>query len=159
MPAILERLIPDPAKRGARTIAPALQELEAGAEVPDWGPGTPVFRVAVLDPPHALVYLSLRARSRRWTWPEVERPLPPDTMAFSWALIVEDTGQDRSRLHVRLRATSGRGRISPLFRFAGGLVDYATLVVLFAGLRERLGPAAPSARSAGSGRPDRPCVP
>jgi hypothetical protein len=149
MPGCLEWSIPDPAKRGARAIVPGLQGLAVGAEVPDWGPGAPVFRVDVLDPPHALVYRSLRQRSRGWTWPETERPLPPDAMAFSWALIVEDAGQDHSRLHVRLRATSGRGRISPLFRFGGGLVDYATLFVLFAGLRERLGQAAPSTRSAG----------
>ena len=149
MPASLEWLIPDPAKRGARTIVPELQALEVGAEVPDWGPGAPVFLVEVLDPPCALVYRSLRQRSKGWTWPQTERPLPPDAMAFSWALIIEDAGQDRSRLHVRLRATSGRGRISPLFRFGGGLVDYATLVVLFAGLRERLAQAAPSTWSAG----------
>jgi len=138
LPAPLERLIWKRDKRGARLILPELQGLEVGDRVPDWGPGAPLFEVATLDPPHALVYHSMRQRSRGWTWPEPPDPLPTDALALSWALILDDLEEGRSRLHIRMRAAWGKGSISPWLSALGGLVDYLTIVVLFAGLKERL---------------------
>jgi hypothetical protein len=138
LPASVERFVSNRDKRGARRILPELQGLAVGDRVPDWGPGTPLFEVATLDPPHALVYLSVRQRSRGWTWPEPTEPVPADALALSWALVLDDFGEGRSRLHIRLRAASREGSISPWLSVLGGLVDYVTIVVLFAGLRERL---------------------
>jgi len=153
LPAALEWLVWNPDKRGARTIVPELQGLAVGDRVPDWGPGTPLFEVAALDLPHALVYHSLRQRSAGWSWPEPAAPLPADVFELSWALILDDAGPGRSRLHIRLRAASGRGRISPLLATFGGLIDYLTVAVLFAGLKERLGQGGASSESGcGTGR-------
>lgn len=62
LPAWLERLVPR-GRRALRHLDPAFQSLAVGDEVPDWGPGVdPVLRVAEIRPPHALVYVSERAR-------------------------------------------------------------------------------------------------
>jgi hypothetical protein len=140
LPAWAERLVWAREKRGARRIVPELQALALGDAVPDWGPGDPVFRVAALDPPHALVYHSLRQRSNQWRWPEPDTPRPPDCLELSWALVLAPQPGGSARLHVRLRVTGvGRaGRAKPLIELGGGLIDYVTMVLLFSGLRERL---------------------
>lgn len=137
LPAWAERFVWARDKRGARRIVPELQSLAVGDAVPDWGPGDPVFRVAALDPPHALVYHSLRQRSNHWRWPEPDTPRPPDCLELSWALVLAPLPGGRACLHVRLRA-AGVGRGKPLIELGGGLIDYATIVLLFSGLRERL---------------------
>ncbi|MBA3339119.1 MAG: hypothetical protein H0T54_05130 [Geodermatophilaceae bacterium] len=130
------------ARRGLRIIDPTLLDLTVGERVPDWGPGDPQFEVAIVEPEHALVYRSLRQKSRNWMWPEREDPLPDDVLALSWALVVTPVDQARSRLHLRLRMRTARER-SPAM-FFGGLLDWVTVALLFTGLRERL--AAPSPR-------------
>jgi len=137
LPAWAERFVWAEDKRGARRIVPELQGLAVGDAVPDWGPGDPVFRVASLDPPHALVYHSLRQRSNQWRSPEQNTPRPPDCLELSWALVLAPLPGGRARLHIRLRA-AGVGRTRPLIELGGGLIDYATIVLLFSGLRERL---------------------
>jgi hypothetical protein len=137
LPAWAERFVWARDKRGARRIVPELQGLAVGDEVPDWGPGDPVFRVAQLDPAHALVYHSLRQRSNRWRWPEPDTPRPPDCLEFSWGLVLAPLPGGGARLHIRLRA-AGVGRARQLIELGGGLIDYATIVLLFSGLRERL---------------------
>lgn len=57
-------------RRGFRTVDPSLLDLVPGQRVPDWGPGDPQFEVAQIEPEQALVYLSLRQKSRNWTWPD-----------------------------------------------------------------------------------------
>lgn len=138
MPATLERLVVWPrSKRAATRISPEWLSLKVGDFVPDWGPGDPQFRVESIDPPHALVYLSRRDRTRGWAWPADEAD--PGAMAFSWALILDDAGAGRSRLHVRLRGRLGpRGPLRPLMLVLGGLLDYLTIVLMFAGLRQRV---------------------
>ena len=147
MPFWLERLIVwPPRKRGARGIVGELQSLQPGDLVPDWGPGDPSFKVMELEPPRALVYLSLRDRSRNWSWPP-DDAFPAEGMAFSWALILEATGAGSCRLHIRLRGGFGtRGRLRPLLMALGGLVDYLTIVVLFAGLKQRVARSWPRVR-------------
>ena len=139
MPRWLERLVVwPPRKRSARRIVAEFQALAVGESVPDWGPGNPSFRVTELDPPRALVYLSLRDRGHNWTWPSDERP-SSDVMAFSWALILDEIDAERCRLHIRLRGRFGRrGRLRPVLTPLGGLADYLTIVVMFAGLKERV---------------------
>ena len=138
LPAWAERFVWAREKRGARRVVAALQELAVGDVVPDWGPGDPVFKVATLEPPRALVYHSIRQRSNGWRWPEPDAPRPPDAFEFSWALVVEPAAGERSRLHVRLRAATPGGRSRPLLELGGGLIDYLTIELMVRGLRERL---------------------
>ncbi len=139
MPSWLERLaVWPPEKRSAKRIVDELQSLQAGDSVPDWGPGDPSFKVIELAPPRALVYLSLRDRGRNWTWPTDDRP-PSEVMAFSWALVLDEIDAERCRLHIRLRGRFGkRGRLRPLLVALGGLADYLTIIVMFAGLKQRV---------------------
>ncbi|MBA3278696.1 MAG: hypothetical protein H0U22_08260 [Geodermatophilaceae bacterium] len=128
-----------PGRRGLRTIEPSLLNVQVGERVPDWGPGDPQFEVAVVEVEHALVYLSLRQKSRNWTWPDRTDPLPDDVLALSWALVLSPVDDVHTRLHLRLRMRRARER-SPLM-FLGGLFDWVTVALLFAGLRERVGNA------------------
>jgi hypothetical protein len=139
-PRELERLIVwPPRKRSATRIVESLQSLAPGDLVADWGPGDPRFKVVALDPPHALVYLSLRDRSRNWSWPPDEGR-SAEVLAFSWALILDELDDGSCRLQIRLRGRSGRRRRRPrpLLMPLGGLLDYLTIVVLFAGLKQRV---------------------
>jgi hypothetical protein len=140
MPAWLEPLIVRrPETKSATQIVQEFQRLAVGEAIPDYGPGDPIFKVMEIDPPEALVYLTIRQRSRNWTWPEPDDPLPGDALALSWALVLEDLGGSRSRLHVRLRGGRGRrGRFMWLVGPVFGVIDYVTIVVMFAGLKERL---------------------
>ena len=139
MPGWLERVVVwPPRKRSATRIVNELQSLQPGDFVPDWGPGNPSFNVIELDPPRALVYLSLRDRSRNWSWPIDDGPRS-DLMAFSWALVLDEIDADNSRLHIRLRGRFGkRGRLRPVSMPLGGLLDYLTIIVMFAGLKQRV---------------------
>jgi len=125
-------------RRGFRTVDPSLLDLLPGQRVPDWGPGDPQFEVVQIEPEQALVYLSLRQKSRNWTWPDPSDSLPEDVLAFSWALVLRPVDEAHCRLHLRLRMRTARGR-SPAM-FFGGLFDWVTVALLFAGLRERVGP-------------------
>lgn len=129
-------------RRSLRAIDPGLLSLTPGQRVPDWGPGDPLFEVASIESEQALVYLSLRQKSRNWTWPDRTDPLPGDVLALSWALVLTPATATSSRLHLRLRLRTARGR-SPLMGL-GGLFDWVTVALLFAGLRERVtGPNSP----------------
>jgi len=152
MPHRLERLIVWPAKkRSATRIVEELQSLREGDYVPDWGPGDPSFKVITLEPPRALVYLSLRDRANGWRWPSVAEP-PSGVVAFSWALVLDEIDAERCRLHIRLRGRLGKKRpLRPFVATLGGLLDYLTVIVLFAGLKERVADTSnrPAVRSQG----------
>ena len=60
-PRRLERVLP---KRGLRRIEPSLQQVAVGDDIPDWGPGEPVFR-AVRRRRAERARLALVARSRQ----------------------------------------------------------------------------------------------
>jgi hypothetical protein len=134
LPGWFERLIP-PGRRAARRLQPQFQDLAVGRDVPDWGPGIPVFRVAILEPPNVLVYLSLRERGRDWGWPADESSA--GVLRLSWALVLEPDG-DGSLLRIRLRVRRGRNRWGWLVRSVGGFFDWLTIVGLQRGLAERL---------------------
>jgi hypothetical protein len=141
MPRAIERLAVWPRrKRAAREILEAFQSLRRGERVPDWGPGDPFFEVVSLEPPRALVYVSRRDRRHNWAWPAADAPAT-DIVAFSWALVIDPIDDASSRLHIRLRGGFGRrGPLRPVAAALGGLFDYVTIVLMFAGLRERLAP-------------------
>jgi hypothetical protein len=133
MPSRLERVIPA-GRRGSRKLLDEHQNLREGDYIADWGPGFPLMRATTLAPPNAIVYLSLRDRSRRHRWPANEDPNARGILAFSWALVLTDVGVGESRLQIRLRLRRA-GTLASVF---GGPLDYLTIALLFAGLRERL---------------------
>jgi hypothetical protein len=141
MPGWMEPVIPS-ARRGLRYIDKEYQQLAEGSEVPDWGPGDPVFRVAVIDPPRALVYLTARDRANGHRWPGSGPPFPAQALVASWALVLSEAtapdGSPGSRLQLRLRVSKVGKRAPWLIAFFGGLMDEATVRPMFAGLAERV---------------------
>jgi hypothetical protein len=119
-PRWAERLIP-PKGRGIRYLDPALQHHEVGDRIPDYGPGDPELELVEKQAPYVLVYLTERGGLRA-----------------SWALVAHDA-PGGVRLHLRFRARPGRRWTVPIARSVGGFLDRATVQLLFAGLRERLG--------------------
>lgn len=141
-PAWVERFTRRFGVRGIREIDERFQELAVGDHVPDWGPGKPTFKVAMMEPPCALVYLSLRDPSSGWGWPASDAMLNTGIFGFSWALLLENTGAGKCRLYIRLRAKRQGTHFSRSMFLFGGTVDYITIKLMFAGLKERLNPPA-----------------
>jgi hypothetical protein len=141
MPGWIEPLIPS-ARRGLRYLDKDYLQLAEGDEVPDWGPGDPVFRAAIVDPPRTLVYLTARDRANGHRWPASGPPFPDDALVASWALVLSATetrdGSRGSRLQLRLRVNRVGKRAPWLIAFLGGLMDEATVRPMFAGLAERV---------------------
>ena len=138
LPSRLERLLPR-AARGAGRIEPHFLGLAEGDVVPDYGPGVGTFKVALVDPPVALVYYSVREPELGWGWPEPGVPLTDKALVLSWALVLENVDRGHARLHIRLRADRpARRRMSPALALLGGFVDWVTIALLFVGLQERL---------------------
>jgi hypothetical protein len=142
MPASIERFVPAK-RRGAQQPLAQFQGLEEGDFVADWGPGFPLMQAVTVDREQAIVYLSLRDRARGHRWPVDEAERGAGVLAFSWALVIGDLGDGRSRLHIRLRVQSAGRLMSAL----GGPFDYITIQLLFAGLTERLAAAEGSERA------------
>jgi hypothetical protein len=117
-PARVERFVPR-GRRPARTIVPALQGLAVGDVIPDWGGRDATFEVVRLEPDRCLVHRSTRG-----------------TIHLSWALVLRPVAGGQTRLQFRLRM-AGLKRPVLAERF-GRPLDAATIVVLGAGLRERL---------------------
>ncbi|MGI8904779.1 MAG: hypothetical protein ACR2IP_14245 [Solirubrobacteraceae bacterium] len=121
---------------GAVEVERRWQQLAVGDEVPDYGPGEPVFRAQIVSPPQTLVWLTRRdpAAGHRW-------PSSPDTPALvlSWGLYLTALPGGRTRLQLRVRARPARPwRIPGLMGVLAGMADWVTVVALFRGLRERL---------------------
>jgi hypothetical protein len=135
LPGRVERFLPKRG-RGLRRIDPDLQAMRIGDEHADWGPGDPVLRVRSVDPPRSVVYLSLRDKRNGERWPADDEQDGDDVLAFSWALVLRELDGGRTRLHVRLRMRLRPSRLP--FGTIGGLFDWATVALLFRGLRERL---------------------
>jgi hypothetical protein len=138
VPSWLERLTRGTLLSGIRSIDPQFQQLRAGDFVPEYGPGSPLFKVMQIEPPNVLVYLSLRDPSANWGWPSNENALPKDAFAFSWSFMLEELESNRCRLQIRFRGQQKGNAVSRLFYLFGGLIDYLTIALMFAGLRERL---------------------
>ena len=122
-PRVVERFIPR-SRRAARRLDPRFATLEVGQTIKDWGGSDATLTVAQISAPHTLVYTSHRGR-----------------VSFSWALALSDLGDDRTRVHSRVRL--GPVRRKRLAEHGGGLFDAATISGLANGLRERLADADP----------------
>jgi hypothetical protein len=121
LPTSVERFVPR-SRRALRRIDPSRLVLRVGSVIPDWGGRHETFRVAIIDPPRALVHTTQRGRT-----------------FGSWAIVLtpyDDAG--RAATHVQLRL-----RLSPVKRqrlagTVGELFDASTIAGLAAGLRERV---------------------
>jgi hypothetical protein len=81
----------------ASQIVPQLQDLSVGDVVPDGEPGTAFYRVAVLDPPRALVLHSTS---------HVPQPLRGRmAVDWTWAYELRQVDATTTRLVLRVRAT------------------------------------------------------
>lgn len=107
----------------ATTTLPQFQNIQVGEIVPDWGNG--MLKVLEIQPDQYVLYASVATDS-----PEYH---------FTWALVLENNTPHGTTFHLRLRIPRPT---TSLVRFIPpslpGLIDYATDVVLFAGLREKL---------------------
>ena len=132
--------------RGARELLPAFGSVAVGDIIPDYGPEPAYFQAVRVEPKRALVYVSFRGSDLTLAdWPAVGG-WRDDVTGLVWALVLApaDDGAG-TRLHVRLRfnrPVPGSPWTWPA-RIGGGLVDWLTIALLFAGLNERVGGAAP----------------
>jgi hypothetical protein len=123
LPRWAEATIPS-SRRALRRIDPALQHLEPGDVIDDWGGKDATFEVVVHEPPHVLVHRSARGDLR-----------------ISWAIVLNAAGTDGTRVHLRLRLAGVRRR--RLAEVGGGVLDLVTVGGLAAGLRERVSTPSP----------------
>ena len=131
-------LIPVKSWRGARQLLPEFQRLEVGQRVPDYGRDEE-FEVALVEPPRLLVYRSLRGWPEGGDWPAPGERLPARTLALSWAIVLEEPVQGKTRVHFRLRARRGQSiKASRALTVLGDQFDRVTIELMLAGLRERL---------------------
>ncbi|WP_375493636.1 hypothetical protein [uncultured Jatrophihabitans sp.] len=134
-PAQVERFVPA-GRRGLRHIDAALTDVRVGQDHADWGPGTPVLRIVALEPERLLLFHSLRDTRNDHRWPADGRD-GDGVFAMSWGQLLTLDGPDRTRLHLRLRMRTK----SKLLAAAGGAFDWATVELMFTGLRERVATA------------------
>jgi hypothetical protein len=121
LPRVVDRFVPRE-RRAARRLDPRFASLEVGQMIADWGGKAATLTVAQLSPPLVLVHAARRGRTE-----------------FSWALVLTDLGDARTRVHSRVRLGPVRRR--RLAEYGGGLFDAATISGLAHGLRERLADA------------------
>lgn len=117
-PRAIERFIP-PGRRGTRVLHPAWQQLSPGDVIPDYGGRHETFTVASIDPPRTSLY---RSRRRQ--------------MDVTWEMSLTAIGDERTRVHLRLRLGPVRRR--GLVDTGGELIDAVTIAGLAAGLVERV---------------------
>lgn len=118
LPRRVERVLPR-SRRALRALDPRWQSLTVGDVIPDYGGRHETFTVAVVEPPHTLVYTSRRGRTD-----------------LTWSITLDAVEAERTRVHLRLRLAPVRRRW--LAHTAGELLDKATVAGMAAGLRERL---------------------
>lgn len=131
MPRWVEWLFISRHRRSLRRIDDQWQALVPGQHIPDWGPGDPTFEVVSIDAPHALVYQSIRPRKPR-------RGVARPDLVLSWALVLDDIADGRSRLRIRLRTNQLGRRFPRAAEAMAEAIDRLTVTLLFAGLRERV---------------------
>ena len=106
-------------RRGLRRIEDALQHLQPGDVIDDWGGRDATFEIVTHDPPSTIVHRSTRGHLR-----------------LTWAILLNPGSAGGTRVHLRLRLAGVRRR--RLAEIGGGLLDLLTVAGLAAGLRERV---------------------
>lgn len=118
LPARVERALPA-GRRALRRIDPALQTLNVGDIIADWGGREATFEVVILSPPSTLVHRSRRGHTD-----------------LSWAIALETVDSSSTRVQLRLRLGAVKHR--RLATSLGDFIDLVTIAGLAAGLRERV---------------------
>jgi hypothetical protein len=128
-------------EHSATTTLPQFQNLTVGEVVPDWGGGS--LKVLAVVPGQYVVYGSIgHDAGMNATNNDTNSSSTASTTPhynFTWALVLEHDTPTSTSFHLRLRLpkpTSGSARYIP--PSLPGLIDYATDVVMFAGLKEKL---------------------
>jgi hypothetical protein len=120
LPAGLERLLP-PGRRAIRNLEPRWQTLAVGDRVPDYGGRNEWLEVALIEPPHILVYRSERRG----------RP-------FTWALLLSPATDGRTQMRLRFRGRiRSRGAKRRAILSIGGFFDCSTGQLMIRGLQDR----------------------
>ena len=143
----IDRLVWRVDNPNAEEILPQFQQLEVGDVVPDGPEHAAFFRVLTVDPPHALVYRSIRHLYRGHpvdaTNPEALAQVEKNLLAggtyidFTWAFALRSGGNDTTRLIIRTRANAAPGWVVALLRAPLGLVDWFHVATMFRGIRRR----------------------
>jgi len=125
-PNWLDRLTFGIKQRSSDRIVPALQHLEAGDRVPDSDNQTVFFTVEAVEPPHVLVLHSTRHLIK-----------PIKTIDFSWAFVIRELPQGRSRLTIRARANYTPHQALPFVELVIGPADYVNAGAMLRGIKQR----------------------
>ncbi len=100
------------------------ENLQVGEIVPDFGGGR--LKVLSVEPGSYVVYGSIASTSSATT----------TDYGFTWALVLENNTPSSTTFHLRLRIPARKPTLIP--GSLPGLIDYATDVVMFDGLKEVL---------------------
>ena len=131
----------------ANRLLPEYQQIQVGDLICD-GPGyASYFRVERVDPPHALVYRSIR-HPRNGSKIDITDPESPSRVEkqlrdsgkyidFTWTLVLSGLAGRRTRLVVRTRGDYGP-RTSPLLVTPLGLVDATYGVAMLRAIARRV---------------------
>jgi hypothetical protein len=115
-------------EHAASTTLQQFQHMNVGDVVPDWGGGS--LKVLSLQQNQYVVYGSFH---------NGEATTTAQPYAFTWALVLENDTPTSTSFHIRLRLAKPNGGSAKLIPPSlPGLIDYATDVVMFDGLKERL---------------------
>ena len=131
----------------ANRLLPEYQRVEVGDLICDGPDYASYFRVQRVDPPHALVYRSIR-HPRSGSKIDIADPDSPARVEqqlrdsgkyidFTWTLVLKQLAGHRTRLLVRTRGDYGP-RTSPLLVTPFGLVDATYGVAMLRGIARRV---------------------
>ena len=118
-------------KYAASSTIPAFQNLTVGEVIPDYGGGS--LKVLDVKPNQYVLYGSVRGSATS------TEAASQTSYNFTWLLILENNTPTSTSFHLRLRMPKGSKGIAKYIPGAiPGMIDYATDIVMFAGLQERL---------------------
>jgi len=118
LPRSVELLVPRN-RRSLRRIDPALQQLQPGDVIGDWGGRNATLQTVRHDPPDLVLYRSTRG-----------------DLQLTWMILLRTELSGGTRVHLRLRMAGVKRRRAA--QVGGGLLDLLSVAGLAAGLRERL---------------------
>ncbi len=110
----------------ATAIRPELQTLQVGDAVPDSADWSAYFTVVEIDPPRALVLRSTR---------HVVKPIR--TIEFSWAFVLRDAPDGRTRLLIRARTRYTPRWATAFTELVIGPADFVNAGAMLRGIKSR----------------------
>jgi hypothetical protein len=143
----------------ANKLIPEYQQIAVGDLICDGPDYASYFRVQRVDPPHALVYRSIR-HPRRGSPIDISDPESPSKIEkqlrdsgtyfdFTWTLVLRELTEDRTRLLVRTRANYAPPAYK-IFAIPLGLYDATYGVAMLRAIAKRVEARKPTAPEASS---------